>query len=435
MGRRASSGYVEKRENSMRVFFEWQGETRKETVRLNGKVLLPTAANVKYAMRLAKTVQEQIAAGTFDYAEHFPDSKHAVAKAPAAERTFGQLADLWHKSKGKLEGATKDQYGTAVRFWKRMFGEDTLLSKLDHVEVESKVGAYEWSSAKQHNNYMIALRGIFGMEYRAAKAADHPCASIENMKVVRKIPDPLSIAERDKVLADMRERYDERVYAYYLFAFFTGMRPEEIIALRWSDIDFASGTARVQRVRTFKGSERDGSKTHAERDVDLVPQALQALKIMAAHTKMLPAEREGDEDTAADIFQNPVTRKPWHDERSQRDHYWKPSLKRLGIRARRAYCTRHTYCTVALMGRVDPAYIAAQAGHSVKMLLEKYTRWMPENDGGAAKKALAAAMGGVTDISPQFPRERNDEAKSLIPKGEIGRRDWTRTNKSGSNGV
>jgi integrase len=69
------------------------------------------------------------------------------------------------------------------------------------------------------------------------------------------------------------------------------------------------------------------------------------------------------------IFQNPVTGEPWHDERSQRDHYWQPALKRLGIRMRRAYSTRHTYCTVALMHGVNPAYIALQAGHSVKMLL------------------------------------------------------------------
>ena len=38
--------------------------------------------------------------------------------------------------------------------------------------------------------------------------------------------------------------------------------------------------------------------------------------------------------------------------RGQRDTYWKPSLRRCGIRQRRAYCTRHTYATVALMGGV-----------------------------------------------------------------------------------
>ena len=102
-----------------------------------------------------------------------------------------------------------------------------------------------------------------------------------------------------------------------------------------------------------------------------------------------------DEETGeiVDIFENPKTLRPWHDERSQRDHYWKPTLRALGIRERRAYCTRHTFCTVGLMGNVKPAYIAAQAGHSLKMLLEVYARWIPANDGGAERLAMAAAQG------------------------------------------
>ena len=82
-----------------------------------------------------------------------------------------------------------------------------------------------------------------------------------------------------------------------------------------------------------------------------------------------------------DLFENPVTGRAWHDERSQRDH-WTPTLKRLGIRRRRAYCTRHTYCTAALMAGLNPAYIAGRAGHSVKMLLEVYARWIPGADAG-----------------------------------------------------
>lgn len=44
--------------------------------------------------------------------------------------------------------------------------------------------------------------------------------------------------------------------------FFTGLRPEEAIAVRWSDVDLRTETIRIQRVRTFKGSERKGTKTN-----------------------------------------------------------------------------------------------------------------------------------------------------------------------------
>jgi integrase len=281
------------------------------------------------------------------------------------------------------------------------------------------------------NNYMIPLRGVFAMEFRGPKALENPLADITNRRVVKKLPDPLTIAERDAILGSMRKRYDIRVWAYFAFAFFTGMRPEEIIALRWEDIDWNAATARVQRVRTFMGSEREGSKTHTVRDVDLVPPALDALKAMKPYTAM-KRDTEGRE---VDIFENPVTGRPWHDERSQREHYWIPTLKLLGVRRRRPYCTRHTYCTVALMRGIKPGYIAAQAGHSVKMLLDTYARWIPENDGGSERQRLAAAMTGqeIPLESPQALASGQQKTPSSEEKTgpDVGRRDWTRTSAAG----
>ncbi len=72
-------------------------------------------------------------------------------------------------------------------------------------------------------------------------------------------------------------------------------------------------------------------------------------------------------------------------------------VKRLGIRWRKAYQTRHTYATVALMAGVPPAYIASQLGNSVKMLLDRYARWIPGGDQGNAKALLVAEMAGDAD--------------------------------------
>lgn len=381
---------VEVRDSSIRILFILNGEKIKERVTLNGKSLEPTPANIKYATRLAADIKRRIAQGAFDYADFFPDSPRAKIE-DAKRSTFGDLADLWLKSKGRLADATCDQYGTAVRFWKKLLGADKVLATINHKTLAAEIGGYPWPSAKTHNNYLIALRGIFALEYRGAAALNNPLSGIENMSVVKKLPDPLTLEERDRILADLFSHYDARVYAYFLWMFYTGMRPEEAIALRWSDIDWERQVVRVQRVRTFKGSERDGSKTNKERDVDLLPQALDALNLMKPHTFMLRTAERGD-DTAADIFVNPVTGRAWHDERSQRDNYWRPSLKRLGIRWRKAYNTRHTFATMALMLGAPPSYIADQLGHSVQMLLEKYARWVPGNDKGNARAMLAAAV-------------------------------------------
>lgn len=126
-------------------------------------------------------------------------------------------------------------------------------------------------------------------------------------------------------------------------------------------------------------------------------------RTMRAHTLLRRAERAQEEDTEAGVFQNPATSRPWHDERSQRDHYWKPALKHLGIRWRHAYNTRHTYATVALMAGVPPACIASQLGNSVKMLLDRYARWIPGGDQGNARELLVAAMAPDAEgIRPRF---------------------------------
>jgi integrase len=168
----------------------------------------------------------------------------------------------------------------------------------------------------------------------------------------------------------------------------------------------------VQRVRTFKGSEREGSKTNVVRDVDLVPQALAALQIMERYTR----DKKQEDGRPMDIFQNPLTGKAWHDERSQRDTYWRPALTRLGIRWRTPYCCRHTAASVALMAGVPAPYIAKQLGHSIKILLEVYADWIPDNDQGRAKSLLKAAMLVVSnDVDEKNPPSSERIYPTSIP--------------------
>jgi integrase len=398
---------VELREKSIRIGFSLDGQWERVTLKIP-----PTPKNEIYALRLAQTVDKAIENKRFTWAEFFPDHPRAKSEAGAV-RTFGEVADLYVQSIGQLSIATKDQYENAVGFWKSMFGEKTDVEAITHEVLKAKIGGHPWASPKLMNNHLIPLRGIFALLYHGPNVGKNPIAGIVNAKSVKKKPDPLSAEERDKILAHMAAKYDPRIWCYFAVAFYTGMRPEELIALRWGDIDWTHGSIHVQRVRTFRGSERDGSKTHTERDVDMVEGAIQALQKMKAYTFM--------KDPGGDIFENPVTGRSWHDERSQRDHYWTPTLLRLGIRTRRPYSTRHTYATTALMAGVNPNYVARQLGHTnTRMLFEKYAKWIDGADKGLEKSKLDAAFGGNT--SPEVPRD------STV----IGRRDWTRTNPRGT---
>lgn len=352
---------VELREKSIRIGFTYKGQFCRETLKIK-----PTEANRKYAARLVATINSEINAGTFDYSAHFPDSPRAPKTAN--NQTFGEMADLWLKSKGRLALKTRNQYRNAIEVWKGLLGADKPMVKLTHGVVAAKIGSHKWASAKLLNNYLICLRGVFKLAGRELGGMGDPMAGIENSRHQAPAPDPLSADEAHKILAYMQKHFDVRVHAYFAFAFATGMRPEEIIALRCDDY-LGQGQIRVERARS--GGEIGPLKTYQVRDVDLTSAALKAWNMALPH--------------AVDgfVFTNPVTRRPWHDERSQRDHYWKPALQALGIRSRRAYQARHTYATTALMGGANPNYVARQMGHkNTQMLFRIYSRWIDGADRG-----------------------------------------------------
>lgn len=381
MGRDGSG--VEAREKSIRVNFTLDG--RWQRVRL---ALPPTTVNLRYAEKLVDRVRKAVARGTFDWAEFFPDAPQAKKAKPA--HTFKQWCDLWLDTKGRLAKNTLSLYRNALEVWQGLLGPESAMESLSHAVVAAKVGKTPWKSAKLLNNYLIPLRGVFALAGRELDLGD-PMEGIENSKHQAQPPDPLSPQEMEQVLAHMRERYDVRAWAYFEMAFTTGMRPEELIELRWGDVDWSAGTIRVQRART--AGEVKPLKTYNVRDVDLLARAVAALEAMKPWT-MVGSTDKTDQDLGRRIFENPITGKAWHDERSQRDTFWRPTLRACGIRWRRAYQTRHTYATNALAAGANPAYIARQMGHkNAKMLFSVYAKWIDGADRGREKAKIEAMLG------------------------------------------
>ncbi|AMP05786.1 site-specific integrase [Collimonas pratensis] len=414
MGRGRKGSGIEIRESAIRVSFTWRGIRCRETLDLK-----PTAPNIKFAERMVEQIKRKMELGSFVYGEFFPNSPNAE-KMGSVVRSFEAMSDLWLQTKGRLAAATLSQYSLALKFWQSKLGADSAIESLSYGKIAAVVGSHPWPSAKLCNNYLIPLRGVFALAGREISHLVNPMQGIENGKHQKAVPDPLSTEEMEWILSHMREHYDLRIANYFEFAFMTGMRPEELIALRWGDVDWNHGTARVERARTFKGQLKS-LKTHEIRDVDLVERAMTVLQAQKAFTFL-----KSDE-----IFENPVTLRPWHDERSQRDHYWRPTLKRLGIRMRRAYQTRHTYATTALMAGVNPTYISRQMGHAnAKMLFTVYAKWIYSADRGREKAKMEAVLRfHFTDIHIQTNSNLSRICPSIPANPEnTGRHDWTRTN-------
>ena len=173
------------------------------------------------------------------------------------------------------------------------------------------------------------------------------------------------------------------------FSFFTGMRPSEVIALRWRDIDKIRGLARVKRARTF-GEEHE-TKTYKVRDVELNTRAKAAL----VRQKSFTFFKDGC------VFENPVTCKPYSEERPLRRSYWNPTINELGMRERNFYQTRHTYATLNLMAGANPMWVAKQLGHAnMQMVLTVYAKWIDGADKSNERGKIDTMFSGIATNTP-----------------------------------
>lgn len=396
MGRGRKGLGVQIRTTDYRIRFTWHGKEYAEPYALK-----PSAAHTAHVRRVARDLKAEIEAGTFDehrFAHYFPDSKHAARGAE--DDTFATAAAAWRATRTEPEFSawTRKKDELYVRFWTEKIGAGTLMRSMKPSAVEAIVAAHAWPSAKHRNNLLTALRGIFALWVRddPARRTD-PTLAIKNATVQRALPDPFDLEEVEAIIAYMAKHYSPQVAAYYEFAFFTGMRPEEQIALRWPMIDARQRTARVKVARTAHAGDKV-LKNHTARDVDLNSRAWAALERMRAFTALKVPDDPEDRAKGPHVFENPRTGKPWASEADQRDLYWTPTLRHLRMRHRVAYQTRATRATMMLMAGMNPKRCAKQLGHSVRVFWETYADWIDRaekvNERERAKDEAAITAAG-----------------------------------------
>ncbi len=89
-------------------------------------------------------------------------------------------------------------------------------------------------SAAKVNTIMQLLRSILAQEYREGHIGRDPTSSVRRMQEVRTDVYPLSSAELELAL----ENIDQHYHALFTTLAFTEARPNELLALRWPDIDW-----------------------------------------------------------------------------------------------------------------------------------------------------------------------------------------------------
>lgn len=370
----------------------WEGKQIAPTLALK-----PNAANLKHAARLRETIVYEIAHGTFQFSRHFPDYKHREkhqARSSEESRTFDEWADVWKKLAAReLEHSTLDIYARHLKaYWRPVFGplppsritHEMVLERLSDLASEKfdeETGKVSPGlSRKTQNNIMIPLRGVFAMICKANPQMVNPIDGIENLKNQKAEPDPFQPKEVEVILAKMREKEGPELADYFEFSFFTGLRASEQIALRWEDVDLASSTLIVRRVRVL-ARNKDRTKTHVARNIEMNDRAAAVIQRQRARTQAMNVE----------VFWNPNTGKVYRDEQTQR-LAWTRVLRSCGVRYRAPKECRDTSVTMALMAGANPVWVANQHGHSVTVMMKDYMKWIPKADRGSNLAAVNKAQ-------------------------------------------
>lgn len=361
-------------ESSIEISFQYNGRQCRERVKIK-----PTPANLDRARRHREDILDAIAAGTFDYAVTFPNSAHLKKHPEARPLTLGLYLDGWLKAKRpQIKSSTYASYRKIIGRIINAIG-DILLADIKRkpiVDYAASLGA----GAKTVRNILSPLRSALDDAVHDELIDVNPIANWHYRKIEppRKPPiDPFTKEEMWLILEQMTGQHLNLIQ----FAFWTGLRTSELVALEWGDIDWRKPSVNISKARTQAARDDETPKTHSgQREVKLFAPALEALARQKEHTYLANGK----------IFHNPRTGQPWQGDQPIRKTCWNHALKKAGIRYRKPYSTRHTFASMMLTSGENIAWLSRTLGHSsIEQTLKAYATYIPETISDAGEKAVA----------------------------------------------
>ena len=399
-------GSVRVRSDNQLLFLDFRFRDQ----RCREQTALPdTQVNRKRLQKVLDRIEAEIAAGTFNYGQFFPNSRQAAkleqsvavaasvvnsalspsSKTAPATPLFKDFAETWYAEK---EVEWRRSHKTMVRreldgslipeFGNREVGQ---ISKADVLAFRAKLakvtakGKKTPLTAARINKMLNPLRQILN---EAADRFDFrtPFANIKQLRIKRADVDPFTLDEVRTLLQTVRPDFRN----YFTLRFFTGMRTGEIDGLQWKYVDFERRLILVRE--TIVAGEEEYTKTDgSQRDIQMSQLVYDALR----------AQEQGTRPLSKFVFCNRLGQPLDYKNVTQR--VWKPLLRHLGLKERRPYQCRHTAATLWLASGESPEWIARQLGHTTtEMLFRVYSRYVPNltrRDGSAFERLLTSAIG------------------------------------------
>src|SRR6185369_7200118 len=313
--------------------------------------------------------------------------------APESTLTFEAYFKLWLAAvKPKIAPRTYDGYeGYIKRYAEKSLGKLPITSiRTSHIQsIYIEMG----KSPTTVRNLHASLNACFSYALKHDYLRTNPCKNTDLPARERPQITVLNIEEGIVFNRVCREMLNGIIFA---FALETGMRPEEYLALRWSDIDDCeiSVSQAVQFNRSGGGYYFKDLKTARSRR--RIPISDELRKRLVTHRREQNEHRLAMKGTWFNhnlVFANEIGRPYAINNLTRR--YLQPILEKCAFdKHLKLYSLRHSCATILLMLGENPKVVADRLGHaSVTMTLDTYSHVLPHIQADATAKIAKALRG------------------------------------------
>jgi integrase len=304
-----------------------------------------------------------------------------VVVAQGQRRTVGEAGEAYiahlENVMERKRTTIADYRGYLRRHLAPFFG-DRPMDRIEPAKVEGYLHAKrrEGLSPKTVQNHLNFLHGLFAFGIRRAWAATNPVAMVERPRAHRSAHRRIRFLQPEELEAVLRAVPADALGVLerplYLTAAMTGLRQGELLALRWSDVDWTANRVRV--AESFTRGAFDSPKSHRGRSV---PMADRLAGELERHFQR--SHYRGDHHL---VFAHPTTGHVL--DASKVRKRFRAALARAGVRDLTFHELRHTFGTQMAAAGAPLRAIQEWMGHADASTTQIYAHYAPDPTGGAA---------------------------------------------------
>jgi integrase len=327
---------------------------------------------------------------------------HSGTAVRPSERTVGDYLQAWLDGNRELASKTKERYAELIGRQIVPFLGATPLQALRPAQVQQWHGKLlasgGWNGRPLSAQTVKHAHRILQRALRDAVTVELVARNVAHIVRPPKLEPKEATALKAEQVALMLDRLNGHpLFPLVNLALGTGARRGELLALRWTDVDFTANMIDITRSLeetkvgglVFKTPKNKSSR----RTIDVPASALEPLRALRkAQMEMRLACGAGKLPDGALVFCKPDGA-PLSPDNISRD--WRMAVKALKLPPCPFHGLRHTHVSLLLAAGLDIATVAKRCGHSgPHITLRVYAHLFSKSTDAAAVRAIDAALRG-----------------------------------------